>query len=438
MSPPDPGRSAPPPRLLVCAGESERILARLEAGWSEGATVALADPADAASLGALLGAARRAGQAPPPGAAVLVGSGGSTGGRRWCLQPLAHLEASARATAHWLEAQGLEPASCHHLNPLPVHHVSGLLPWVRARLWGGSHRQLPPVLLHRPAELAELPGPEGRPRLLSLVPTQLARLLPHAEAVDWLRRCAVIWVGGAALSAELAEHARALELPLAPCYGATETAAMVCALPPAQFLAQDPARAGCGLPLEDVELRLHPRSGAVQVRTARLSPGWFTAAGLEPLPRSAGGWWSSGDAGLLTPLGLVIRGRLDGAISSGGETVFPEQLEARLRLQAQQQGLPLAEVLLLGVEEPPWGQRLVALVRGRNPADWELLQHALPELTGGWRPAERPRRWLPCPELAPTAAGKWQRSRWQHWLGRHRTSDQKRDRRDDRSQFMSS
>jgi len=86
-----------------------------------------------------------------------------------------------------------------------------------------------------------------------LVPTQLARLLAHPDGVAFLQQLQLIWIGGAALPAPLAEQARVLQLPLAPCYGSTETAAMVAALPPERFLAGEP---GCGDPLMDVELRL--------------------------------------------------------------------------------------------------------------------------------------------------------------------------------------
>ena len=44
---------------------------------------------------------------------------------------------------------------------------------------------------------------------------------------------------------------------------------------------------------------------------------------------------------------------------SGGETVFPEQLEARLLAS----DLPLEAVLLLGIPDTDWGERLVGLVR---------------------------------------------------------------------------
>ncbi len=411
--------TTPEPLLLALAGEPAPWAAALEAAWGQGRIVALAGPGEQERLAealrqhgvvAALGRALAAGQP-----AVLLGSGGSAGERRWCLQPLRHLQASAAASSRWLAALGLDPAACLHLDPLPLHHVSGLLPLLRARHSGALLQWLAPALLRQPAALlAAVPLPPDRPAVLSLVPTQLARLLAEPAGVAWLRRCAVIWVGGAALPVALAEQARAEGLPLAPCYGATETAAMVCALPPQRFLAGEQ---GCGPPLDDVALRLAVDDGAVELRSARLALGWLEHGGLRPLPLTADGWWRSGDAGRLGAAGLELLGRLDGAISSGGETVFPEQLEARLREQARAQGLPLEAVLLLGVDEALWGQRLVALVRAHSGADAAALIDALQQLVAAWPAAERPRTWWPCPELVPSEAGKWQRGRWREWLG---------------------
>ena len=389
---------------------------RLQQLWDAGRMAALVGPApsDQQALAVAIGPQGLGSLEERWGPGVVLGSGGSTGGRRWCLQPLAHLQASAAASGRWLEQQGLEPSACLQLNPLPLHHVSGLLPWVRARQWGAGHQQLDPAWMRDPALLAAAaPLDPDRPALLSLVPTQLQRLLAAAEGVAWLQQLALIWVGGAPLPPVLAERSRLAGLRLAPCYGATETAAMVCALAPERFLA---GSAGCGLPLTDVQVRLGAEQ-AVEVRCERLSPGWLEGGRLYPLPRTADGWWRSGDAGRLGPAGLELLGRLDGAIHSGGETVFPELLEQRLGGLAQAAGLPLQALLLLPIDDPDWGQRLVALVRPSSVQQgWGELQLALQQICDSWAPAERPCRWLHCPELAPAELGKWQRNRWRAWV----------------------
>ena len=192
---------------------------------------------------------------------------------------------------------------------------------------------------------------------------------------------------------------------------------MVATLPPDRFLAGEP---GCGDPLVDVELRL-AADGALLVRTARLALGRWCADQPDRWEAltDADGWWRSGDRASFAP-GLQIMGRIDGAIHSGGETVFPEQLEARLMAAIQAASLPVSTVLLLGVEDPEWGQRLVGLVRfAKGPVcgeEWSRLEVRLRAMTARWMPAERPVAWHHCAELEPTAAGKWQRKRWQNWL----------------------
>ena len=349
----------------------------------------------------------------PQGSGVLVASGGSSGARSLCAQPVSHLDRSATATGDWLRSIGLLPEQVCLFNPLPFHHMSGLMPWWRSRCWGTSHVWLSPAQLKEPSTLLESHWPladaDDQPWLLSLVPTQLVRLLADPGGVRWLQRFALIFVGGASLPLAAAAQARQAGIRLAPCYGATETAAMVSALPPHRFLAGEN---GCGDALNDVELRLLP-DGALGVRTPRLAIGRWSPL-REPGFSSlcdADGWWRSGDAADLSA-GLRILGRLDGAVHSGGETVFPEQLESRLLQAAQQADLSVQALLILGVEDPEWGERLVALVRSTDPSVLPALQ----QLTLGWPVADRPRRWLECPELEPSAAGKWQRQRWRDWL----------------------
>ena len=371
----------------------------------------------------------------PAGPGLVLSTGGSSGGRQLCLQPSIHLDRSAAATGRWLHALGLNASQVIVWNPLPFQHVSGLMPWWRAEQWNVAHVWLSPALMKSPQALLEQSCQrsdwDSKPMLLSLVPTQLGRLLADSAGVRWLQAMALIWVGGAALPDEHAAKARALGIKLAPCYGSTETAAMVVAQSPERFL---DGEEGVGEPLDDIELRVEA-NGALAVRCGRLAIGRWQPDGDGSLAApstklsfraltDADGWWSSGDAARLqgsmeTPQ-LTLLGRLDGAIHSGGITVFPEQLEVRLMAAARVVGLPLKAVLFLGVQDLEWGERLVALVRWQDaaypPDAAEALLLRLKTVTDRWLPAERPQRWHYCAELVVTSAGKWERTRWLAWL----------------------
>ena len=364
----------------------------------------------------------------PSGPGLVLSTGGSSGGRQLCLHPSSNLDRSAQACGMWLETIGLEPASTLVWNPLPFQHVSGLMPWWRARLWSAAHAWIPPDLIKQPGLLLNQslrhPGWKRRPMVLSLVPTQLRRLLADPAGRSWLAEMAVIWVGGAALPADLVNQSRDLGIRLAPCYGATETAAMVTAQAPREFLA---GQGGCGRSLDGVRLQLN-QQGALAVHCDRLAVARLDEAGGLCAVTDAQGWWHSADLAELegspTDPQLHLLGRLDGAIQSGGITVFPAQLEQRLLTDARQQELPLDAVLLLGLANREWGERLVALIRWSSvepPSDgFECLRR----LVSNWPAPERPLHWVQCQELERSSAGKWERARWQQWLAAQHSDQQ--------------
>jgi O-succinylbenzoic acid--CoA ligase len=250
--------------------------------------------------------------------------------------------------------------------------------------------------------------------VLSLVPTQLQRLLAVPDGVRWLAGFALIWVGGAALPQSVAQRCRNLGLRLSPCYGSTETGAMVMALPPERFLEGD---GGCGLALPHAQLRAERLSGALQIKAPSLAAGLLHPTGLQPLPLDQG-WWTSGDRAVCRPDGWHVLGRLDDAFQSGAETVFPDQVALQLLELARFQDLSVGDLLLLPQPDPLWGARMVALVQPSAQTglhDPELLP-ALQALALQFPASQRPRRWLLCPTLHRNAVGKWDRAHWTLWL----------------------
>ena len=235
-------------------------------------------------------------------------------------------------------------AEINAVGVLPLHHVSGLMAWLRGALSGGHYL---PADWKRLAE-GQLPAiDKTRQWTLSLVPTQLASLLPSEEAVAWLRGFQAVLVGGGSAWAPLLEIAREREIPLAPSYGSTETAAMVAALRPSEFLS---GAEGSGPVMPHAKVTIES-DALITVRSEALYRGYWPNGCEEA-------YWCGGDLGRWGNAGsLIITGRADRLITSGGEKVNPMEIEVLLR------GLPGGEsAVVLGVPDDRWGERVVVCV----------------------------------------------------------------------------
>lgn len=91
--------------ILHSGTDPAELSGHLHQLWRQGAVVGLTEPQQRCSLeGALRGSSEKQ-ELLRFGPAVVISSGGSSGGRHWCLQPLEHLEAAADASGRWLEFQ---------------------------------------------------------------------------------------------------------------------------------------------------------------------------------------------------------------------------------------------------------------------------------------------------------------------------------------------
>ncbi len=355
----------------------------------------------------------------PTGEGIIISSGGSIDGPNLCLQSTKNLTNSALATGKWLDNQGLNPQECIILNPLPLHHVSGFMPWWRHRTWGSTHYWLSRSMMHNPIKLEafgeELTRKYRRPLITSLVPTQLSSLIANRNGLKWLKSLSIIWVGGAAISQDLAEKARREAINLAPCYGTTETAAMVTCLSPKDFLKGSNS---VGFPLEDVKIEINNKN-LLKIKTSRIGLLKWKNNKLEALI-DANGWWEAGDLAKYVKLNnkkaLQILGRIDLAINSGGETIFPEDIEMKLMKIISKNQFPISEIYVLGVNDQKWGQRLIALIKFK---DQEINRYQiislLTQLIQDWQSSKKPLKWYDCPILSRNINKKWEVSKWQNW-----------------------
>jgi O-succinylbenzoic acid--CoA ligase len=327
--------------------------------------------------------------------ARMTGAGGP-GERGWLMIPSGGSGGQVKFARHdgWTLASAVGGFRGHFgmerinsVGILPLHHVSGLMAWMRSVMTGGTY--LP--WAWKKAESGKFPASLPADCCISLVPTQLQRLLASEGAVAWLRGFKVILVGGGPSWEGLTEEAARLRLPLSPSYGSTETAAMVAAVRPGQFLA---GMRGCGTALPHARIELV--DGVVRVSGESVHRGYYPEFG-------AGGTWISGDLGSFGADGsLRISGRQDDLIVTGGKKVSPSEVEAALRL-----GGEFEDIAVIGLADPEWGQSVVAC----HPAGMRTPSAPrVKEALSGLASFKHPKRYLAISPWPRNAQGKIDRA----------------------------
>ena len=308
--------------------------------------------------------------------ALVVHTSGTAGEPKLVQFERAAIDAAVAGSALALEATPHDRWLCC----LPLAHVGGLLVLLRGVLLGA------PVVVHPHFEPSAIAA-EPDLAFTSVVPTMLGRLLD--AGVD-LARFRAILVGGAHLPLELRERAEAAGAHIVPTYGLTETCGGV---------AYD------GLPLPGTEIRIDDEGG-IELRGPTFMLGYRFDAERTARALTPDGWLRPGDAGEIDADGrLHVIGRIDALINSGGEKVWPEEVEAALGTHPG-----VAEVAVGGRLDPEWGQRVVAWVVPVDAADPPSLDDLRDHVAETLPRHKAPRQLVLVHALPRTGAGKLRRS----------------------------
>ncbi len=322
-----------------------------------------------------------------PGLSTILFSSGSSGDPK----AIAH-----RLDAHLASADGanrnlpLGPGDRWPVS-LPMSHVSGLGILFRCLLSGAT------VLLPEHRGPLESQLEEWQPTHLSLVPTQLKRLLDRNLGPP--SRLRGVLVGGAALPAGLRLRAAAMHWPLVTTYGLTEMGSQVTATSPG---AEEAELATCGRILSGRELKVSDQ-GEILVRGRARFEGFVRDATLVSTFDNDG-WYATGDSGFLDRDGLLrVTGRRDLMFISGGENCFPEEIENGLL------ELPgIHHACVVAIPHPEFGQRPFAFVDAEtwSPALWRAgLAELLPRF-------KIPDHFAPWPSDMPLKPNRARLSEW--------------------------
>ncbi len=265
-------------------------------------------------------------------------------------------------------------------------HLGGMLVLLRGELGDlrvVAHERFDPERLTR-----EAPPGAG----VSLVPTMLRRLVRARADLGLL---GTLLVGGAALDPGLRAGAESLGGKLVSTYGLTESCGGV---------VYD------GAPLPGTQIRIDPGStgggpARIELRGPTIMRGYRGDPAATGAAFDVRGWLRTGDAGTIDDDGrLIVHGRLDDAIRTGGETVWPDEVERALVDHPK-----VGEVAVAARPHQGWGQQVVAFVVPRRidepPTLEELREHASRTIARH----KGPRDLVLLPVLPRTPSGKIRR-----------------------------
>ncbi len=322
----------------------------------------------------------------PDDVALVVDTSGSTGTPRSVLLSATALRTSAAAT----DARLGGPAQW--LLTLPATHVAGLQVLIRSILAGTA-----PVVTapggFRPdtfaADSARLTGPR---RYVSLVPTQLHRLLAASGAgLVALATFDAVLLGGAAASPDLLARAKAAGVRTTTTYGMSETCG------------------GCvydGVPLDGVRVRLDD-DGRILLAGPVLATGYLGRPDLDAATfTTADGdrWLRTSDVGTLDGGRLTVLGRLDDMLVTGGAKVSPAAVE---RVIGELPGV--GEVCVVGLPDAEWGQAVTAVVVLTGAAAAPTLDSVRRHVAGNLGSPAAPRHLVVVDRLPTRGPGKTDR-----------------------------
>jgi len=286
--------------------------------------------------------------------ATIIFTSGSTGSPKAVVHSLANHFYNALGAN---ERMPLNPGD-RWLLSLPMSHVSGLAILFRTLLSGAAmvipakNVSLSKTLLSRSVTH------------LSLVPTQLRRLLQTTKGKDALCQLKLILLGGSSIPETLLDQSAQLGLNVQTTYGSTEMASQVAT-----------GKSGFYQVLPFREVRI-AADNEVEVRGKSGFLGYLDVTGLHQ-PFDENGWFKTGDIGLWCSKdtknqgdveSLKITGRKDSMFISGGENIHPEEIE-RILLQFGK----TEQAIVVAVQDAEFGARPVAFLKiGENFSESNL------------------------------------------------------------------
>lgn len=314
----------------------------------------------------------------------LMFTSGTTGRAKAVKQTYGNHVASAEAARHHL---GYDEHD-RMLIVTPLFHMSGLAQVYRAACFGSTLYVEPKFDAARTCDLIEKEGITH----VSLVAVMLDRLL----AIGLKRHALhVVLVGGGPVPQPLLEEAKRRHIPVAQTYGMTETCSQVATLLPSEALDH---LGSSGRTILPTRIRINS-DGEIEVSGPTVTPGYYKQPEADAWTED--GFWRTGDLGTIQDGYLYVHDRRSDLIISGGENVYPAEIESVLRRCPG-----IEDVGVTGRPDAKWGTVPVAYIVGTYDA--LELERLLTEHLANYK---HPKAFYSVRELPRNANGKLMRHR---------------------------
>lgn len=327
-------------------------------------------------------------RSPGANSSIMIPTGGSSGKIKFAIHTWETLTASVKGFQEYFGKTAINSFCV-----LPLYHVSGLMQFLRSFTTGGKLAIFPFKSIPEDCPL------DSSDFFISLVPTQLQRLLQTHPT--WLSQFHTVLLGGAPAWEDLLERARKHRIRLAPTYGMTETASQVVTLKPEDFLQGDRS---CGRVLPHAKVSIQSGTGEVlgvnQIGAIAIEANSLMLGYYGQTDRQKGRYYRSDDLGYFDDRHFLhVVGRQSNKIVTGGENVFPGEVEAAIRATKL-----VKDVCVLGVPDAEWGQVVTAVCvpsnAGMSPA---TLAEAIADKLSKYK---RPKQWIEVEHLPRNPQGK--------------------------------
>ncbi|MBO0462186.1 o-succinylbenzoate--CoA ligase [Enterococcus sp. DIV1298c] len=322
--------------------------------------------------------------------ASIMYTSGTTGKPKGVPQTFANHFASAQATSLSLGVEASDSWVCC----VPLYHISGLSILLRSLVLGIQVILLPGFAPQQVHQLLM----NGKGTYISLVTKMLKDLEPLIPDRGYSPSFKHVLLGGGPGEERVIHSCLKKQVPVMLSYGMTETCSQIVALPPEAVLTKigSSGKALSGVSIHIQKNTKTEQMGEILVKGPSIVQCYLNQ--VSPESWTEDGWFHTGDWGYLDKEGyLYIVSRMSERIISGGENIFPVEIE-RVLLASDK----IAEAIVVGCPDDTWGQTPVAYVKLREPLVDGELNEALTSLAR----YKHPTQIYSVSEIPKTATGK--------------------------------